>query len=98
MITIREEDIIAKGFNWVKTLDEFKYFRQDYSNSEIQTMLFNLKEFKISDGSRVFEGNVYTFVKKTDAELLKEKQDKDLNYQIDILENKFKIKISYDEL
>lgn len=100
MKIISEQDVVNKGLDFVRQYDLFQidgnhYFPYPKVLQHLKsTYHIDTKYFGNSDQS----STTTIFNRKTPNEIEKEKQDKDLNYQIALLDKKFNVKISYHEI
>jgi len=95
MKIITVNDLFLNGLNSIKELDEFEFSYNTYSNEHVryEDEFKNLKLVKSSDRTvgKDFENGRSIWRKKTQDEL----DFENLQFQIQKLEERFKIKISY---
>lgn len=96
-MVITEQQILANGINWlVNEVKEFEINENVWYTPFELTLVLNSGKFKYTTKQFGSGDNAYTkyyFKLKTEEELLKEQQEKDLQYQISLIEKKFNVKL-----
>lgn len=95
MERITEKTIVDKGMDYVRKLQEFRVDGNHYIPYPSQ--LKSLHETYTSEtdyfGPADQGSTITIFKRKTEEQILKERNDNDLKHQITIIEEKFKVKL-----
>lgn len=98
---ISEKEIYNKGLDWLEiNVNSFYIESNHYFTPSVVDLLISLNKYHYEAlylGSSDHGVCKHTFKLKTEEELLKEQQDKDLNYQISLIEKKFNVKLKIQD-
>ncbi|WP_353166420.1 hypothetical protein [Empedobacter brevis] len=107
MKEITELQLLEKGFEYYRISNNtLKFTIHNTSKGEVFSLAFPKEEWdwKVLRNEYGAERDCgyggfteYSVTKKSKEEILKQKQDKDLNYQISLIEKKFGVKLKIEQ-